>query len=221
MKNYGIALLVLSLTGASIANDTPTKEETTRLNELSQEEQVPQPQTYSQKVVQELKANAPWFLGALVSNYGTSLWDKKPQNHTLNFASAALISPFCNRFFALPGLMAAGLEIDPNRAYKINALARLAEATSSATFSKKSIRPLVYGLGTCLLTGTALRLLSQDALGEVPSQKKLFGSILAGLLIPALLVKADEWAEQPDEVAADKPQKTPQNGSTPEPESLT
>lgn len=213
MKTSYVTLLLLSMTGASIANDTPSKEVP---QTIPSEQQAPQPQTYSQKVVQELKANAPWFLGALAANYSMNLWDKRPQNHTLNVASAALISPFCNRFFAFPGLMMAGLETDPNKAHTINAFARVDEAASSIALSKKRLRPLVYGLGTCLLTGTALRLLSQDALGEAPSKKKLFGSLLAGLLIPALLVKTDEWAEQPDEVSEKALDAQDQNIATPE-----
>ena len=206
MKNYLIILLLLSASGVSIASNAPTppNEEALKQSQYSKKGGTMIESYGETKFAKELKANGPWFLAALVANYGMNLWDRKSPNHTLNFASAALMSSFLNRFTIFPGLMMGGLESDPNKAHTLNAFTRVDEAITGTTLSKKSIRPLVYGLGTSILTGSALFFLSQEALGENPTKTKLVGSILASLLIPALFVKIDELAEQPD-VVADKP----------------
>lgn len=151
--------------------------------------------TFANKYLQELKTHgtAPFFLTSVLTLYTSEYLYNKNYDHVHTIATSALIAPLLQRFAVYPALEMGRLTSHPEAKDSDELFERV-------SFSKSSIRPTVTGLGTFAVSSLGLLSLAEKLVGNNPSALKTAGCVAAGLMIPALLVKMDEWAEESSEI---------------------
>lgn len=190
MKQYIIGLLIVSAAYPSFCKNPPTNQSPVPTQNEPVKEAV-DPRSYYRRVGEEIIGNIPQFLGMMALMYTAEaalcITKKQPYtaNHTRNIAHAALITPLMNRFAFLPGLFM---------------IKESASKISDAASTKQLVVPLIYGLSSYALSGLGAIALTGDIVGwkmNASVSKKLLGAALvANILIPALVVKIDEWSKK-------------------------
>jgi hypothetical protein len=151
--------------------------------------------TFKHKYIKELKTHgtAPFFLASLLSLYTSDYLYNRESDHLHSIATSALVAPLAQRFSVYPALEMGRLASHPEAKDQDEFFERL-------SYSKNSIRPTVTGLGTFMVTSLGLLSLAEKLVGKNPGVLRTTGCLGVGLMIPALLVKIDEWTEESAEM---------------------